>query len=49
LILNPWDREILRYGEFILHPEYAYALQKQGLSSDLPVNIEPVKPAKARS
>ncbi len=46
LILNPWDREILRYGEFILHPEYAYAAQMRGLSVDLLLHIEAVKPAK---
>jgi hypoxanthine phosphoribosyltransferase len=49
IILNPWDREILRYGEFIVHPEYAYALQMQGQAPDLSLNIEPVKPAKAGS
>lgn len=31
LLLNPWDREILRDGEFIFHPEYANALALQGL------------------
>jgi hypoxanthine phosphoribosyltransferase len=30
LVLNPWDREILRDGCFILHPEYAAALRQQG-------------------
>jgi uncharacterized protein len=37
LLLNPWDREILRNGEFEFHPEYANALSLQGLepSSDL--------------
>jgi hypothetical protein len=48
LILNPWDREILRYGEFILHPEQAYALQQQGVAPTpaLEMNIQPVRPAK---
>jgi uncharacterized protein len=31
LILNPWDREIVRDGEFVLHPEYVFALEKQGI------------------
>ncbi|NIR47327.1 hypothetical protein GWO43_02480 [candidate division KSB1 bacterium] len=30
LILNPWDREILRDGNFIFHPEYVNALSHQG-------------------
>jgi hypothetical protein len=46
LILNPWDREILRYGEFIMHPEYAYALRNAPVSPDLRMNIDPVMPAK---
>ena len=33
LILNPWDREILEEGEFVMHPEYREALALQ--------NIEP--------
>jgi hypothetical protein len=32
LILNPWDREILKDGEFQPHPEYVAALQQQGHS-----------------
>jgi uncharacterized protein len=37
LILNPWDREILKNGEFVFHPEYVGALAAQGLepSDDL--------------
>lgn len=31
LILNPWDREVLRGGNFEFHPEYAEALAKQGV------------------
>ena len=31
LVLNPWDREILRDGIFHFHPEYADALAHQGL------------------
>ncbi len=31
LILNPWDREIFRDGEFHFHPEYVEAVEKQGL------------------
>jgi len=33
LVLNPWDREILRNGSFIVHPEYAEALRRQGVES----------------
>ena len=33
LILNPWDREIYRDGEFHFHPEYVEALAKQGLEA----------------
>ena len=33
LILNPWDREIFRDGEFRFHPEYAEALKEQGLEA----------------
>ncbi len=48
LILNPWDREILRYGEFILHPEYVYALDQRGVTPDssLLPEIKTIKPAK---
>jgi hypothetical protein len=51
LILTPWDREILQYGEFILHPEYAYTLQQRGvdLETSLAGSIDPVKPAKEAS
>lgn len=38
LLLNPWDREILKNGAFQPHPEYAQAFEQQGLemsSSDL--------------
>ncbi len=34
LILNPWDREIVRDGAFQFHPEYAGALAQQGLAPD---------------
>ena len=34
LILNPWDREIWKDGKFQFHPEYAEALQQQGLKAD---------------
>jgi len=30
LLLNPWDREVFRDGEFLFNPEYAEALQQQG-------------------
>jgi hypoxanthine phosphoribosyltransferase len=31
LLLNPWDREIYRDGEFHFHPEYVQALAAQGM------------------
>jgi uncharacterized protein len=34
LVLNPWDREIYRDGEFIFHPEYVAALAQQGVAAD---------------
>jgi len=34
LILNPWDREILDDGQFVMHPEYAGALKQQGVEPD---------------
>jgi hypoxanthine phosphoribosyltransferase len=34
LILNPWDREILKNGNFLFHPEYAGALSQQGIEPD---------------
>ncbi|MFN2198311.1 MAG: phosphoribosyltransferase [Anaerolineales bacterium] len=50
LILNPWDREILRAGEFILHPEYVEALRLQGLAPDdsLRIPAVPVQLAKGQ-
>jgi hypothetical protein len=43
LLLNPWDREVLRDGEFLFNPEYAEALLQQGLEA----NSELLIPAKA--
>jgi hypothetical protein len=34
LLINPWDREIYRAGEFQFHPEYIGALAQQGLKPD---------------
>ena len=34
LLLNPWDREILKDGAFQFHPEYVGALAQQGLPAD---------------
>lgn len=33
LLLNPWDRETLRNGEFHFHPEYVEALKHQGVEA----------------
>jgi uncharacterized protein len=48
LLLNPWDREVYRDGEFIFHPEYVGALAQQGLepSSELRIPAPVIKPAK---
>jgi hypothetical protein len=43
LLLNPWDREVFRDGEFRFNPEYAEALLHQGLEADSKLLI----PAKA--
>jgi hypoxanthine phosphoribosyltransferase len=40
LILNPWDREILKDGEFEFHPEYLGALESQGLKPDSKLLID---------
>lgn len=49
LIVNPWDREVVQDGAFVLHPEYAAALQQQGLAIDptLIADYEPMHPVKA--
>jgi hypoxanthine phosphoribosyltransferase len=43
LLLNPWDREILRDGTFQFHPEYVGALELQGLQPD-PALLIPAPP-----
>jgi hypoxanthine phosphoribosyltransferase len=40
LLLNPWDREILRDGTFRFHPEYAEALTQQGLKAGATLLID---------
>jgi hypoxanthine phosphoribosyltransferase len=49
LLLNPWDREILRDGKFQFHPEYAEALAQQGVEADASLLIQatPIELAKA--
>jgi hypoxanthine phosphoribosyltransferase len=51
LLLNPWDREILRDGAFHVHPEYVTALAEQALSPDASFLIPatPFEVAKRRS
>lgn len=34
LLMNPWDREILRDGTFRFHPEYVGALRHQGVAPE---------------
>lgn len=34
LIMNPWDREIVEDGNFVLHPEYVHALAQQSIPAD---------------
>lgn len=50
LIVNPWDREILKEGKFLLHPEYVHALAQQGMVTDdsLLLGVEPFKLAKGQ-
>ncbi len=43
LLLNPWDREIFRNGQFQFHPEYVQALQQQGVTPD-PALLIPAVP-----
>jgi len=40
LLLNPWDREILKDGAFQFHPEYAEALAQQGLKANAELLID---------
>ena len=42
LVLNPWDREILRDGMFEFHPEYLGALAHQGLKPEASLLIQTV-------
>ncbi len=48
LLLNPWDREIWKGGQFEYNPEYVEALTQQGLQPDasFPIAAVTVKPAK---
>jgi hypoxanthine phosphoribosyltransferase len=48
LILNPWDREIVEDGAFVLHPEYAHAFAQQGIIADdsLRIGVPPYPIAK---
>ena len=49
LLLNPWDREVLREGTFHFHPEYVSALAEQGVMPDpsLLISATPRKVAKS--
>ena len=48
LLLNPWDREILKDGKFRFHPEYVEALAHQGVDAhpDLLVSASDIRLAK---
>ncbi len=48
LLLNPWDREIVRDGAIQFHPEYASALAEQGVapSPELLIATPDFTPAK---
>jgi len=48
LILNAWDREVLKEGVFHFHPEYVEALGQQGLAAEpaLLLKTKQLKPAK---
>jgi len=40
LLLNPWDREVFKDGEFKFHPEYVQALAQQELESSPKLRID---------
>jgi hypoxanthine phosphoribosyltransferase len=40
LLLNPWDREILKDGRFQFHPEYVAALAQQGVEPEASLLID---------
>lgn len=42
LLLNPWDREILRDGSFQIHPEYVGGLAQQGVEPDPSLLIQAI-------
>jgi hypothetical protein len=47
LIINPWDKAIVRDGELVPHPEYVAALRHQRLGQAvLNDTTEPVRPGK---
>lgn len=48
LIINPWDREIIKGGKFVPHPEYVHAFTQQETAADMPfvLGIEPLKIAR---
>jgi hypoxanthine phosphoribosyltransferase len=49
LLLNPWDREIFKDGNFHFHPEYVDALGQQGIKAEpsLLIRVETVVVAKS--
>jgi uncharacterized protein len=49
LIMNPWDREIIREGAFCFHPEYAGALQLQGMTPEASMIINATPAVLAKS
>ena len=40
LLLNPWDREVLKEGDFQFHPEYVQALGHQGMKAESALLID---------
>jgi uncharacterized protein len=40
LLLNPWDREVLKEGVFQFHPEYVEALAHQGMKAESQLLID---------
>lgn len=48
LLLNPWDREILRERNFVFHPEYVEALKQQDMEAtpDMLIRAGVIKLAK---
>ncbi len=45
LIINPWDREVIKGGQIVLNPEYVQALDLQNIPSENVLSMPEVKVA----